>query len=165
MNVENIIKENLNISGKSKRQLGVALYDFVLKEQMQYINENSEEKFRRQNKSPIKRKRGKDNYEKEDEPTFMITTAAAVREVCVVKGDRARERAEAEDKGKREKRHSAANRANKKININDEGEIGGEEDDPVSPSSGKRGRGSGSGSDSNKVGSKRSRAIAKSRRG
>ena len=53
----------------------------------------------------------------------------------------------------------------KNQNGNDEGDSGGEEVDAVAPSSGKRGRGSGSGSDSNKVGSKRSGAIAKSRRG
>ena len=39
------------------------------------------------------------------------------------------------------------------------------EEDPVTPSSDKRGRGSGSGRDINKVGSKISRAVAKSRRG
>ena len=44
----------------------------------------------------------------------MITTSAAVQEACVVKGDRARERVEAEDKGKREKRQESANRENKK---------------------------------------------------
>ena len=43
----------------------------------------------------------------------MITTDAAVREVCVVKGDRAREMSEAGDKSKREKRQAAAYRAKK----------------------------------------------------
>ena len=78
-------------------QLGVALYDFLLEYQRQAINENVEEMLRSQNKSLIKMNRGKDKYYQEDEPTFMITTAAAVREVCVVKGDRERERAESED--------------------------------------------------------------------
>ena len=66
---------------------------------------------RRQHKRLIKRKRGKDKDDQEGGPTFMIT--AAVREVCMVEGDRARERAEAEDKGKREKRQAGANRAKK----------------------------------------------------
>ena len=44
----------------------------------------------------------------------MITTATAMREVYVVKGDRARERAKSEDKGKTEKRQAEANRVNKK---------------------------------------------------
>ena len=42
----------------------------------------------------------------------MITTAAAVLEVCVAEGGRAKERKKAEYKGKREKRQAAANRAN-----------------------------------------------------
>ena len=42
----------------------------------------------------------------------MITNVTAVWEVCVVKGDRAKEREKAEYKGKREKRQAAANRAN-----------------------------------------------------
>ena len=95
----------------------------------------------------------------------MITTDATVQEVCVVEGGRARERSEVEDKGKREKRQAAAERAKKNKNVNDEGYSGGEEEDAVAPSSGKRGRYSGSGSNSDKVGSKRSGAIAKSRRG
>ena len=37
----------------------------------------------------------KDNNDQELGPTFMITTAAAVREVGVVEGERARERAKA----------------------------------------------------------------------
>ena len=60
---------------------------------------------------------------------------------------------------------AAAGRAKKKRNGNYEGDSGGEEEYYVAPSSGKRGRISGSGSDSNKVGSKRSQAIAKYRRG
>ena len=67
----------------------------MLKEQRQAINENVEETLRRQHKRLIKRKRGKDKDDQEGGPTFMIT--AAVREVCMVEGDRARERAEAED--------------------------------------------------------------------
>ena len=59
---------------------------------------------RRQNKRLKKRKRGKDKEEQEGGPNFRITTAATVREVGVVEGDRARERAKAEDKGKIEKR-------------------------------------------------------------
>ena len=69
---------------------------------------------RRQHKSLIKRKRGKDKDDKEGETTFMTTTATAVREVYVVEGDRARDREKAEDKGKIEKRQAAANRSNKK---------------------------------------------------
>ena len=68
-----------------------------------------------------------------------------------------------EDKGKREKRLAAADRANKKQNRNDEGDRGGGGN--VSPSSGKRGYSSGSGSDSENFGSNISRTIAKSRRG
>ena len=46
------MKENFEISGKkldimSKRQLGVVLYDFVLKEKRQAINDNVEETLRR----------------------------------------------------------------------------------------------------------------------
>ena len=59
MNVENLIKENLEISGKkleimSERQPGAALDDFVLKEQRQAINEAAEEMSRRQQKRLIK---------------------------------------------------------------------------------------------------------------
>ena len=48
MNLEDIIKENLKISGKklgimSERYLGVALDDLVLKYQRRAINENSVE--------------------------------------------------------------------------------------------------------------------------
>ena len=42
----------------------------------------------------------------------MITTAAAMWEVCVVDGDRAKESDKSEYKGKREKRRASANRAN-----------------------------------------------------
>ena len=73
----------------------------------------------------IKRKRGKDKDDQEGGPTFMITTANAVRELCVVERSRARERAKAEDKGKREKKQAASDRAKKKKNMNDEGESGG----------------------------------------
>ena len=98
------MKENFEISGKkldimSKRQLGVVLYDFVLKEQRQAINENVEEKLISQHKRLMKRKIVEYKDDQEGGPTFMITTAAAVREVCVIEGDRARERVEAEDKG------------------------------------------------------------------
>ena len=46
MNVEDLIKENLDISGKkleivSKRQLGMALDDLLLKYQRQDINEKA----------------------------------------------------------------------------------------------------------------------------
>ena len=43
----------------------------------------------------------------------MITTAVAVREVCVVEGGRVRERTKAEDKGNNEKRQAVANRVKK----------------------------------------------------
>ena len=69
------------------------------------------------------------------------------------------------DKGKKERRQAAADRAKKKRNGNDEGDSGGEEEDSIGLSSGKRGHGSVNGSDSDKVGSKISWAIAKSRRG
>ena len=78
----------------------MALCDFVLKDQSQAINDNFEEKLRREHKSLIKSKRGEDMDNQEGGTTFMITTAAAVWEVCVVKGDRARERAESKDKDK-----------------------------------------------------------------
>ena len=95
----------------------------------------------------------------------MITTSAAVQEVCMVEGGRAREMYEVEDKGKRERSQAAADRAKKNQNGNDEGDSGGDEKDAIAPSSGKRGRDSGSGSDSDKFCSKRSGAIAKYRRG
>ena len=56
----------------------------------------------------IKRKRGKDKDRQEGGLTFMITTAATVREVCMVEGDRARERVKMDNKGNREKRQAAA---------------------------------------------------------
>ena len=58
----------------------------------------------RQKKRLIKNKRGEDKDDKEGELTFMITTAAAMWELCLVEGDRARERDKAEDKVKRDKR-------------------------------------------------------------
>ena len=70
-----------------------------------------------------------------------------------------------EDKGKREKRQAAADRAKKNKNVNDEGDSGEEEEDYVAPSRRKIGSVSGSGSERDKVGSKRSGAIAKSSRG
>ena len=72
---------------------------------------------------------------------------------------------EADDKVNREKRQETADRAKKKRNGNDEGDSGRKEEDAVAPSSVKRGCGIGSGGNSNNVGSKRSQAIAKSRRG
>ena len=45
---------------------------------------------RKQHKGLIKKKRGEDKDEQEGGPTFMIATAADVREVCVVEGDRVR---------------------------------------------------------------------------
>ena len=68
MNVEDLMKENLEISGKkleimSEIQLGGALDDFMLKEQRQAINDNVEETLIRQKKRLIKRKRGEDNDE------------------------------------------------------------------------------------------------------
>ena len=124
------MKANLEISGKkleimSERKIEVALDDFVLKEQMQTINENIEEVLRRQHKRQIKRKRGEDKGEQEVGPTFMIATVAAVQEVRVVDGGRARERDKSEDKGKREDRQAAANMAKKKRNRNDEEDSGG----------------------------------------
>ena len=47
----------------------------------------------------------------------MITTTSSVRELYVVEGGRAKERAKSEDKGKREKRQAAANRAKKKRHL------------------------------------------------
>ena len=81
----------------------------------------------------IKIKRGKDKDEQEGGLTFMINTAAAVQEMCMVEGGRARERTKVEDKGNREKRQAAANRAKKNRNINDQGDSGGEEEDDVAP--------------------------------
>ena len=117
----------------------------------------------RHNKRPIKRNTGEDKYEQEGGPTFMITTAAAVREVCVVEEDILREGEKADDKGKREKRQAADDRAKKKRKINDKEDSGGGEEYAVAPSIGKIGRVSGSISDSDKVGFKRWE-IAKSRR-
>ena len=57
--------------------------------------------FRSNHNRLVKRNRGKDKDEKEDDPTFMITTVAAVREVCVVEGGRAKEWSKAEDEVKR----------------------------------------------------------------
>ena len=97
MNVEDIVKENSEISGKklesmSKSQLGVVLDDFVLKDQRQAINKNFKVTWRRQHKRQIRRKRGKYKDDQEGRPTFIINNAAAVREVCVIKGGRERER-------------------------------------------------------------------------
>ena len=89
----------------------MALDDFVLKEQKQDINENIEENLRSQHKRLIKMKRAKDKDEEEGRPKFMITTAADVQEVCVVKGDIVKESAKVEDKGKREKKQKSADRA------------------------------------------------------
>ena len=93
------MKENLEISGNkleimSKMQPGVALYNFVLKEQRQAINDNVEETLKSYPKRLIKGKRGKYKDEQEGGRTLMITTTVAVKEVCVVGGDRARKRAE-----------------------------------------------------------------------
>ena len=153
------MKENLEISSNKlevmiKRKLGVVLDSFVLKEQKQDINKNAKEMLRRQHKRLIKMKRDKYKDDQEVGTTFMITTAAAVREVCVVEGDRARERAEADYKGNIEKSQAASDRAKKNQNGNDEGDSGGEDEDDVAPSSGNRGRGRGSGRDSNMVESK-----------
>ena len=83
------MKKNLEISGKkieimSERQLVVVLDDFVLKYLRPAINENSKETLRSQHKRLIKRKRGEVKDDQEGGTTFMITTAAAVREVCIV---------------------------------------------------------------------------------
>ena len=83
----------------------------MLKEKRQDINENGKKKLRSQNNRLIKGKRGNDKDEHEGGPTFMITTSADVWEVCMVKGDRARE--------------AVTNRAKKKRNRNDEGDSGG----------------------------------------
>ena len=86
MNVENLIKDNLEISGMkleiiSERHLGVALDDFVLKEKRQDINKAVKETLISQQKRSIKFKRVRDKEEQENGPNFMITTAAAVQEV------------------------------------------------------------------------------------
>ena len=81
------------------------------------------------------------------------------------RGGHSEVKGEVEDKGKRELRQAAADRAKKKRNGIDEGESGGGEEYVVAPSSGKRGRISGSVNDRNKVVFKISQAIAKSGRG
>ena len=88
-----------------------------------------------QHKRLVKRKRGEDKDEQEGGTTFMITTTAAVREVCVVDGNRMQERAKSEDKGNREKWQAEDDRAKKKRNVNDEGYSKGEEEDAITPSS------------------------------
>ena len=75
MNVEDLMKENLRVSGKkleiiSDRHLGVALDDFVLKQHSQAINDNVKEKLRSQHKRRIKRKRGEDEDEQEGGTTL-----------------------------------------------------------------------------------------------
>ena len=75
------------------------------------------------------------------------------------------DRSKAKDNGKREEMQTASDRAKKNRKVNYEGGSGGEEEYYVAPSSVKRGCGSVSGDDSDKVSSKRSREIAKSRRG
>ena len=94
MNMGDLIKENLKISGKrlevmSKSQLGVALYDSVMKEQSQTIIETAEETLRRKQKSPIKMIRGEDKEEQEDRPTFCWgalreSVSPELRKHCVV---------------------------------------------------------------------------------
>ena len=113
----------------------------------------------------IKIKRGEYKDNQDGEQAFTITTTAAVQEVCMVKGDRARKMAKSGDKGEKEKRQAASDRAKKNKNINCEGDSGWEEENAVSTLSVMRGRGSGSGSNSDNVDSKRSWSIAKSRRG
>ena len=118
MNVEDLMKDNPEISGKkleiiSERQLGVALDGFVLKEQRQAINENVKEKLIRQHKRLIKRKRGEYKDKQEVGSAFMVNTTNAVGEVYVVEGDRLKERDETQDKGKIERRQAAANKANR----------------------------------------------------
>ena len=86
MNVENLIKDNLEISGMkleiiSEKHLGVALDDFVLKEKRQDINKAVKETLISQQKRSIKFKRVRDKEEQENGTNFMITTAAAVQEV------------------------------------------------------------------------------------
>ena len=93
--------------------------NFVLKEQRKDINEIIKETLRRQHKTLLKRKRGKDKDDQESGKTFMTTTTDAVQEVCMVKGDIARERVEVEDKSKRENIQAESDRANKKRNRND----------------------------------------------
>ena len=113
--MEDLIKENLGISGKKQQKAARSgVIWFVLKEQRQDINEDVKEMLRRHHERLIKRKRGKDKYNQEGGTTFTITTTAAVQELCMVKDRRARERDEAEDKGKREKIQASANRAKKK---------------------------------------------------
>ena len=80
------MKEILGISGKnieimSERQLGVVLYDFVLKEQRQAINDNVEETLRSQHMRLIKKNRGEDKDDQEVGPTFIISTNPVVPEV------------------------------------------------------------------------------------
>ena len=108
-----------------KRNLGVVLDNFVLKDQRQDINDNSKEIMIKQQTRLIKSKRGKDKEEKEGRSTFMITTAATVQEVCVVEGGTVRESSKAENKNNREKKQAADNRAKKNRNVNDEGFSGG----------------------------------------
>ena len=60
MKLEDLIKENLKISGKkleimSERQLGVALDDFVLKDNRRAINDDVEETLISNNKRLIKK--------------------------------------------------------------------------------------------------------------
>ena len=60
------MKENLEIYGEklgimSERKLGVALYDFLLEEQMQAINTNVKETLIRRHKRLVKSNRGEDN--------------------------------------------------------------------------------------------------------
>ena len=83
------MKENLYISDKKlemmrKRKLGVALDDFLLKEQRQAIHDNVDEMFRRKHKRMIKKKRGKDKDKQECGTTFIITTTTDVQGLCMV---------------------------------------------------------------------------------
>ena len=96
--MQDLMKENLDISGKklvimSESQAVVELDYLVLKEQRQAIIDNVEGTLIRQNNMIKKRKGGEDKEEQEGRLTFMITTSTAVQEVCVIGGDRARERA------------------------------------------------------------------------
>uniref|UniRef100_A0A7S4MXX5 Mre11 DNA-binding domain-containing protein n=1 Tax=Odontella aurita TaxID=265563 RepID=A0A7S4MXX5_9STRA len=91
VNVEDLVKENLELADKKlqvldERRLGIALDEFVSKEQRQAIADTVEDELKRSQKELIRRKRDGDGNGEGGES--KITTAAAVREICEAKADK-----------------------------------------------------------------------------
>jgi len=131
LNVEDLIQDNLEMADKKleildEKRLGFALDEFVTKEQRQAFNDNVAETLVRQQKALIlSGNRDYDEVENSDEEENgggggggerrgkrggggKITTATAVREVCMKNAEKARARAAAEAEEEAEKQAVAA---------------------------------------------------------